>query len=116
MIRLIRKHQAWLEQCLRDPGTDWKTVRQVHLTWIGFLQHERTIHLVVTLAMGVFLLVSAGVALWQPGLAIGSLVLLLAVLEGFYVVHLYRLENALLRWYSLDREMWTAGQNPSTVS
>jgi hypothetical protein len=78
-------------------------------------QHERQIHLYVTLffaglmlgswVVGVAMLTLFGgfdVVLWPLGL----LILILTVLEGFYIRHYYRLENRTEKLYKLTREIY----------
>jgi hypothetical protein len=78
-------------------------------------QHERQIHLYVTLffaclmigawAVGLSLMLAVGgldMVLWPMGL----LVLILTVLEGFYIRHYYRLENRTEKLYALTREIY----------
>ncbi|MCL2451455.1 hypothetical protein FWD20_01045 [Candidatus Saccharibacteria bacterium] len=78
-------------------------------------QHERQIHLYVTLffaclmigswAVALILMLNLGgldPALWPMGL----LVLILTVLEGFYIRHYYRLENRTEKLYQLTREIY----------
>jgi hypothetical protein len=78
-------------------------------------QHERQIHLYVTLffaclmigswAVGLSLMLAVGgldAVLWPMGL----LVLILTVLEGFYIWYYYRLENRTEKLYRLTREIY----------
>ena len=78
-------------------------------------QHERQIHLYVTLFfallmigswMGFLVLMTTlggfDAALWPMAL----LVLILSVLEGFYIRHYYRLENRTEKLYELTREIY----------
>jgi hypothetical protein len=78
-------------------------------------QHERQIHLYVTLffallmmgswILGVVMMLALDgldVALWPLGL----LALILTVLEGFYIRHYYRLENRTEKLYKLTHEIY----------
>ncbi|MCL2174080.1 hypothetical protein FWH58_02160 [Candidatus Saccharibacteria bacterium] len=78
-------------------------------------QHERQIHLFVTLFFGLLMLgswvISIGLLLVFGGFdaslwPLGLLALILSVLEGFYVRHYYYLENRTEKLYRLTREIY----------
>lgn len=80
-------------------GLDWNAVLTEHLVQIGFFQHERLIHLLVTLAFALFTLLSVLTALLteEPGpvlLGLSFLVLLIP-----YILHYYLLENEVQKMY-----------------
>lgn len=89
----------------RQPPVDpvWLCAR--HRAAIEFLQQERLAHLLVTLAFALFLLTAVGATLVRPELAFPVLALLLLVVEAFYVIHYFRLENAVQRWYRVYDEL-----------
>lgn len=70
------------------------------LIQIGFFQHERMIHLIVTITFALLTMLSVlgFLALGQPGILV--LVLLLLVLLVPYVRHYYILENGVQRLYT----------------
>jgi hypothetical protein len=88
-------------------------------------QHERLIHLVVTLFFGGILLALAAAlaavtlsplegpeTTWLTwALAAGCLVV--ATLEGFYISHYYHLENGVQRLYALDLPLSDLAAPPS---
>lgn len=70
------------------------------LNQIAFFQHERIVHLIVTMTVGLALLV---VCIWcfsSPTLFGTVLAFLLLVLFVPYIFHYYRLENGVQRLYS----------------
>ena len=81
-------------------GTNWDAVIQSHLAKTSFFQHERLVHLLVTLAFALMELGSAIAALvtMQPLAAV--LALLLLVLLVPYIVHYYFLENETQKLYA----------------
>ena len=81
-------------------GVDWRAVLDEHLVQISFFQHERLIHLLVTLAFALMELGSAIVALLVPQLIAGVLTLLFLVLLVPYIVHYYFLENETQKLYA----------------
>ncbi len=76
-----------------------------HERMIARMQHERLIHLLVTLFVAMCLLLTAGYALVNPSLGVFALAGLLLVLTGAYMLHYYRLENGVQRWYKLADDL-----------
>ena len=81
------------------PDTDWEAVLSEHLVQIGFFQHERLVHLLVTLAFALctILTILAGLVMESVmllGLTVAFLVLLVP-----YIMHYYLLENETQKMY-----------------
>ncbi len=74
-----------------------KEVINEHLIKIQFFQHERLIHLLVTLFYCVFMLIFMGLGVIFIGFFIIGLILLIFVL--CYIVHYFRLENGVQYLY-----------------
>lgn len=81
------------------PDTDWEEVRKEHLIQVGFFQHERLIHLMVTLAFAIFTFMSLGFLLADFQLMLVILFALLLVLLIPYISHYYLLENGVQYMY-----------------
>lgn len=79
----------------------------VHQEKIRILQHERLVHLIVTVLVAFAELFVLFLTLLHPELGIlPPLILLgLAVLLGFYFYHYFFLENTVQRWYLLEDEL-----------
>ena len=86
-----------LEKSASD--TNWKNVLEEHLVQISFFQHERLIHLIVTITFALMTMLSLGVYLITGILAVIALLLLLMVLLVPYVMHYYLLENETQKMY-----------------
>jgi hypothetical protein len=85
--------------------TAWRTLYEQHLVKTKLLQHERLIHLLVTLAFGLFALLSFfTVFILNQVIIIIPAALFLAT-AFVYVIHYYRLENMTLRWYKLADQL-----------
>ena len=69
------------------------------LIQIGFFQHERLIHLIVTVTFALLTLIAILGTLITPQPALFILVLLLLVLLVPYVRHYYILENGVQKLY-----------------
>lgn len=91
-------------------GTDRDELRGYHAQRVAEFQHERLVHLLVTFFFAGLMLGSwAGLALSLAtfdgvfiGL-VGLLVLILTVLEVFYIQYYYRLENGVQRLYEITK-------------
>ena len=84
----------------RPEGADWDAVIQEHLVQVSFFQHERLVHLLVTLAFALMELGSAIATVIAPQPLSGALMLLLLVLLVPYIVHYYFLENETQKLYA----------------
>ena len=69
------------------------------LLQIGFFQHERLIHLIVTVTFALLLMLAVLASLFLPQLPLFLLILLLLVLLIPYIRHYYILENGVQRLY-----------------
>ncbi|MDP4093507.1 MAG: hypothetical protein Q8920_09115 [Bacillota bacterium] len=80
---------------------DWEAVKAYHEIQIGFMQHERLIHLIVTIAIAFIMLGCYTISAINPCIALAALDLIITILELFYIIHYYRLENGVQRWYRI---------------
>lgn len=94
--------------------TDWEALMEEHQVQIAFFQHERLIHLIVTvtfalLFVGALVLLSLGNSPFLLLLPLALLVLLVP-----YIMHYYLLENGVQHMYVQYDEIKkhiTSGQN-----
>lgn len=77
----------------------WSDILQEHLIQIGFFQHERLVHLIVTVTFAILTLISIVAALMVCNPALYVLTLLLVVLLIPYIMHYYTLENEVQKMY-----------------
>ena len=80
-----------------DKTKDLNKLKEEHLIKIGFYQHERLIHLLVTLFYGVFMFLSIIMSYYNP-LAL-LIVLIFMIFLIFYVRHYFFLENHVQYMY-----------------
>ncbi|NDL67129.1 Cof-type HAD-IIB family hydrolase [Anaerotalea alkaliphila] len=105
MERYVREYEEGLRRRLEAPG-NLEGLRASHRRMIGWIQHERLVHLLVTLFAAAAFLFAAGMVIfleggWTPGLlGLLSLVLLLG-----YLRHYRLLENTVQAWYLLHDRM-----------
>ena len=69
---------------------------------LSFLQHERLIHLIVTMGILVTVAILGAIAVHFP--LIWPVLGILFVLETFYLLHYYFLENTTQAWYDRYEE------------
>lgn len=101
MNKRIRNYLKYINDLLLAEKTpeQWEQISKEHLVQISFFQHERLIHLLVTLCfalltVGTFLVIAVTGLLY-----LSALLLLLMVLLVPYVWHYFVLENGVQEMY-----------------
>ena len=79
---------------------DWRLLLAEHRDQIAFFQHERLVHLLVTLLFAVCCVGAAAASALTGSLHLIILTALLLVLLIPYIFHYYTLENEVQRMYS----------------
>ena len=74
------------------------------LIQIGFFQHERLIHLIVTLSFAVLTILSVYILILSMSVPTVLLTVLLAIMLIAYIKHYYVLENGVQRLYRIYDE------------
>ncbi|MBD5113672.1 MAG: hypothetical protein HDT46_00480 [Ruminococcaceae bacterium] len=93
----IRQVEEWISQ---SEGLDGKRLESIRIN-IGFFQHERLIHLIVTMTFALLTVISLGLTVSE--IYFLPLFVLFLVLEVPYVFHYYRLENGVQKLQRLYR-------------
>lgn len=88
-----------LEQNTDFSKSDWEDVLSEHLVQIRFFQHERLVHLIVTMTFAILTVLSIFVAISFATLPFFLLALLFLVLLIPYIGHYYLLENEVQKMY-----------------
>lgn len=78
------------------------------LEWIRFFQHERLIHLIVTVLFAILTFGSFSIFLLTQFFPIIAVFILFMALFIPYIFHYYRLENGVQKLYDLYEELVTA--------
>ena len=104
MEKRILNYRKRIDELLKKEDENWDKILEEHLNQIAFFQHERLIHLIVTVLFAVLEIMSIlGTvilsALGNGNLAIGVLTILLLVLLIPYIRHYYILENEVQKMY-----------------
>ena len=103
MKKRIISYRLKVDSILSNPGSippeRWTEILQEHLVQIGFFQHERLIHLIVTVTFAILTLMSflAYLVVGMPALL--ALTLLFVVIFIPYIMHYYTLEKEVQKMY-----------------
>ncbi|MCR5825841.1 MAG: hypothetical protein K6G54_04690 [Oscillospiraceae bacterium] len=102
MKEWCRNHEAYV---LAAPPSE--ELLAVHREKIGFLQHERLVHLIVTVMVVFVELFVVDLVVLHPELGVVPAIVMLglAILLGFYFYHYFFLENTVQRWYKIADEL-----------
>ena len=104
MEKRILSYRKRIDELLQKEDTNWEKILEEHLTQVAFFQHERLIHLIVTVLFAVLEIMSIlGTvilsAMESGNIAISILTILLLVLLIPYIRHYYILENEVQKMY-----------------
>ena len=121
MKKFCKEHEAYMLRCLEACGEPKETAAsaslsenagkkapyaallKLHLERIRWVQHERLIHLIVTLLTALAELFALDLVLLHPETHPWDALFMLglAVLLMFYFAHYFFLENTVQRWYKI---------------
>jgi len=107
MIDYMKRHERYIKEML-GKNLNVEALRDLleyHDEQIQWMQHERLAHLMTMLFVCLFALLSLGYTLLNPAVPCFILSGLLIVLSVAYVIHYYRLENGVQKWYRLSNEI-----------
>lgn len=105
MEKRILAYRKYIDELLTKEDVDWAVAKEEHLVQIGFFQHERLIHLIVTVLFAILEVVTLCTSVLEFTPFLGILVLLILVLLVPYVRHYYILENEVQKMYWQYDEM-----------
>ena len=100
----MRKYLTAYLSCIDDiinsgQAYDEEKLKEEPLRQIQFMQHERLIHLIVTVLFAVLLFISLGILVSTGEFAFLILTLMLLILLIPYIFHYYFLENSVQKMY-----------------
>lgn len=103
----MKRHERYVQEMLaKDLQPEaLKDLLDYHDKQIQWMQHERIVHLITMLFVCLFTLLSLGFAVLAPALPAIALCVLLMLLTLAYIIHYYRLENNVQRWYDLSNKI-----------
>ena len=107
MIEYMKRHECYIKEML-EKSLDREALLNLlhyHNKQIQWMQHERFVHLVTMLFVCLFMLLTFAYTIFMPSMPCMILTALLMILSVAYVIHYYRLENGVQRWYSLSNQI-----------
>ena len=110
MEKRILAYRKRIDELLKKEDADWAKALEEHLVQVAFFQHERLIHLIVTVLFAVLEIMSIlGTvilsALEKGNIALAIMTVLLLVLLIPYIRHYYILENEVQKMYTQYDEL-----------
>jgi hypothetical protein len=107
MIDYMKKHENYVQDMLAK-NSDEEKLRELlvyHDKQIQWMQHERLVHLIVMLFICFFTLLIFGFAVIRTSLPSIILFVILLILSVAYIIHYYRLENGVQKWYLISNQI-----------
>ena len=101
MGNYIKTYMRSVETALENENTDWQALKREHLVQIEFIQHERLIHLMVTIMCCLLLFIGLCVFFISgitPFLIVDGLLLILVFC---YLIYYFYIENSTQKLYRL---------------
>jgi hypothetical protein len=110
MIAYMKKHEIYVQDVLANkPDRDkLKELLAYHDQQIHWMQHERLVHLIVTLFVCLFTMIVFYFSVLQTSVPAIILFVVLLILSGAYLIHYYRLENGVQKWYLVSSQIRNA--------
>lgn len=100
IINYRLKIDGLLEKPDKISKEEWKAILKEHLTQISFFQHERLVHLIVTVTFAILTMMSIITSIMISNPMLLVLTLLFLVLLVPYIMHYYTLENEVQKMYT----------------
>lgn len=113
MGKKLKSYILFIESLIQNPSEikDFEALKKELILEIGFWQHERLIHLLVTILFSILLMSMIIVTFFYASITSMVLLVLLLCLEVPYIRHYYLLENGTQKLYSLYEEISRLGGN-----
>lgn len=100
MTKRILGYRNRIDDWLKQGGErEWNAVMEEHLQQVAFFQHERLIHLIVTVLFAILEFLAIGFFVVANNFGFAMLALALLILLVPYIKHYYLLENEVQKMY-----------------
>jgi hypothetical protein len=86
----------------KTSSVDWKEILKYHQKMILRIQHERLVHLLVTIFAGLVMTATVFIVIITQKADLLALALILLVLFAAYLLHYRFLENTTQEWYKIE--------------
>jgi len=107
MINYMKQHEQYVQDMLQGDlsAEALNELMAYHDKQIFWMQQERLAHLITMLFVCLFTLLTWGFTYTTPNVACFILSALLLILSIAYIIHYYRLENGVQKWYKLANQI-----------
>ena len=99
MEQRILNYTKYIDELITSSDLDWDKVIREHLIQISFFQHERLIHLIVTVTFALLEVIAFALCVVSFSPGVGLLALAVFILLVPYIRHYYILENEVQKMY-----------------
>ncbi|MDE6592283.1 MAG: hypothetical protein K2K57_04370 [Oscillospiraceae bacterium] len=99
MGNYIKAYMKAVDAAIEKDDTDFETLKREHLVQIGFIQHERIVHLIVTVMCCLLLFLGLGIFFISGLRAIMAVNVILLVLVFSYLMYYCFIENRTQQMY-----------------
>ncbi|HPT69743.1 MAG TPA: hypothetical protein PKW50_06310 [Syntrophomonas sp.] len=112
MEQKLKNQIAWLESLEKGAaeGLDIDILRAGIIEDRKYFQHERLIHLIVTMTVSMILIFVFYIFISLQNTLFGILFLLLLMLDIAYLIHYFRLENGVQKLWEMEQRILTRYQ------
>jgi fatty acid desaturase len=103
----MKKHESYVQEVLvKNPDEEkLRELLMYHDKQIQWMQHERLVHLIVMLFVCFFTLLVFGFSVVNVSLPFIILFVIFLLLSIAYIIHYYRLENCVQKWYLISNQI-----------
>jgi uncharacterized membrane protein len=104
---MFKKYDEEIKKIISDKSsdTDWKKILEKHQRMISHIQHERLIHLIVTMFVGLVMSIGAFIIIITQKPDLLLFVLFLLILFVAYLFHYRFLENTTQNWHEVEEKI-----------
>lgn len=103
MEQRLKSYLKYTDELLKEKNSstkEWKQRKEEHLVQISFFQHERLVHLIVTVIFALLEMLSLMMIVFHFSMMLLALSILLLILLIPYIRHYYILENGVQKMYN----------------
>lgn len=113
----IKAYIKSVEEAIDNENTDLEALKREHLIQIEFIQHERLIHLMVTIMCCILLFIGLCVFFISKLTAFLAVNALLLILDFGYLLYYFFIENSTQKLYRLYNKICAkVEQNNKTIT
>ena len=104
MIDYMNNYMEYIKTILKKENIN-ESIKKDFLEHIQFMQHERLIHLLVTMLFAIILISVFIIMLIYFSWILVVFTAIIFIVEIFYIFHYYKLENGIQKMYRLYDEI-----------